>query len=205
MPIQSRAEMMPSVHSGRFLEASVSSMRSTNRPPDCRASAQLYRAVRAPPTWNMPVGDGAKRTRRSVTCYHLVRQCADALDADADLVADLQRADSRGRAGQDHVAGDQRHDGADVGDQGGDVVDELAGAPGLPDLAVDRRGERQVTGVEVGLDPRAERAEGVEALGPGELDVLLLQVAGGDVVGAGVAEDHVLDALDRDLAAQPAD
>ena len=63
MPIQASAEMMPSVHSGRLRAASVSSMRSTNRPPDCSASAQLNRAERAPPTWNMPVGEGAKRTR----------------------------------------------------------------------------------------------------------------------------------------------
>ena len=55
--------MMPSIHSGRLRAASVSSIRSTSVPPDCRATAQLNRADRAPPTWNMPVGDGANRTR----------------------------------------------------------------------------------------------------------------------------------------------
>ena len=39
----------------------MSSIRSTNAPSiDC-ANAQLYSAVRAPPTWKKPVGDGAKR------------------------------------------------------------------------------------------------------------------------------------------------
>ena len=33
MPIQSSAERMPSTHSGRLREASVSSIRSTNAPP----------------------------------------------------------------------------------------------------------------------------------------------------------------------------
>src|SRR3954471_2953584 len=42
---------------------SVSSMRSRNLPPSRRAKSQLKSAVRAPPTWRYPVGDGAKRTR----------------------------------------------------------------------------------------------------------------------------------------------
>ena len=53
--------MIPCVHSGRLRASSVSSMRSTNVPPTRLASAQLYSAVRAPPTWKKPVGDGAKR------------------------------------------------------------------------------------------------------------------------------------------------
>jgi hypothetical protein len=44
-------------------DASVSSIRSTSAPPDCRATTQLKSADLAPPTWNMPVGDGAKRNR----------------------------------------------------------------------------------------------------------------------------------------------
>src|SRR5690606_28449698 len=134
MPIQASAEMMPSVHSGRLRAASVSSMRSTNLPPDCWASAQLYSAERAPPTWNMPVGEGAKRTL--ITGDHPVGESADTFDADSDLVAHLQRADAGGRAGQDHVARDERHHRAHVGDQRGDVVHELGGACALPDLAV---------------------------------------------------------------------
>ncbi|GAB2832854.1 hypothetical protein GCM10022221_34560 [Actinocorallia aurea] len=41
----------------------MSSIRRTKVPPVCWAMAQLNRAERAPPTWNMPVGEGAKRTR----------------------------------------------------------------------------------------------------------------------------------------------
>src|SRR5437868_2033693 len=132
MPIQLSAERMPSVHSGRFRVASVSSMRSTKRPPVRSASAQLKSAVRAPPTWNMPVGEGAKRTRISVTRDHLVSQGADPLDADGDLVADLEGTDAGGGAGQNDVAGDQRHDRADIGHQRGNVMDELGGAGRLP-------------------------------------------------------------------------
>src|SRR4051794_23192318 len=38
-------------------------MRRIIVPPTCRAASQLYSAVRAPPMWRAPVGDGAKRTR----------------------------------------------------------------------------------------------------------------------------------------------
>src|SRR3546814_4319352 len=40
---------------------SVSSIRSRNRPPWWRANSQLNSAVRAPPIWRKPVGEGAKR------------------------------------------------------------------------------------------------------------------------------------------------
>src|SRR5690242_9450195 len=63
MPSQSSAERIPSVHSGRLRAASVSSMRSTNVPSRCWAKTQFWRADRAPPTWNIPVGEGANRTR----------------------------------------------------------------------------------------------------------------------------------------------
>src|SRR5690349_9738954 len=35
-------------------------------PPVCLANSQLNNAVRAPPTWRYPVGEGAKRTRGGV-------------------------------------------------------------------------------------------------------------------------------------------
>ena len=46
-----------------FRSRSVSSLRKINVPPLARANSQLYNAVRAPPTWRYPVGDGANRTR----------------------------------------------------------------------------------------------------------------------------------------------
>src|SRR5690606_4405076 len=38
-------------------------MRRTNVPPVLRAHSQLKSAVRTPPMWRYPVGEGAKRTR----------------------------------------------------------------------------------------------------------------------------------------------
>src|SRR5664280_931037 len=48
-------------------------------------------------------------------------------------------------------------------------------------------------------------AERVVALGPRPLPIGALLVAGGDVVGAGVAEHDVVRRLDRHITAEPAD
>jgi hypothetical protein len=97
-------------------------------------------------------------------------------------------------------------------------VDEVGRAAVLLELAVDLRPQREVGRIDRGLDPRADRAEGVEALGAAPLAVGLLEVAGADVVGDRVPEDdargagggHVLHRLaddDRQLALEvdPAD
>jgi hypothetical protein len=102
-------------------------------------------------------------------------------------------------------AGEQRHGLGDVDDQVLDGADHVARTTQLALRAVDRALDGQVARVEVGLHPGAQGAGGVEALGAGPLLLALLGVAGGDVVGAGVAEDDVLDALARDLAAHAAD
>src|SRR5487761_210029 len=188
---------------------SVSSMRSTKVPLVLRANAQSYSAVRMLPTCRSPLGDGGNRTRTdrwpSVTDDHPVPERPDALDRHRYLVAALQRPDPGRGPGQQDVTGQQRHDLADVGDQCRYIMQHFGGARPLLDLTVDRRGQGEVGRVGHGLDPRAERAERVEPLGPGPLAVPSLEVAGGDVVGARVAEDDVLGPFHRHLAAEPAD
>ena len=49
--------------SGVLRSWSVSSMRRMKVPPVLRAQSQLKSAVRTPPMWRYPVGDGAKRRR----------------------------------------------------------------------------------------------------------------------------------------------
>ena len=69
----------------------------------------------AVPTCGSPVGDGATRSRTGPSARRqprattrLVRVPMPSI-VDRDLVADLDRADAGGRAGEDHVAGQQRH------------------------------------------------------------------------------------------------
>ena len=69
--------------------------------------------------------------------------------------------------------------------------DEVPGVRGLAQLAVEEGLDVEVGGIEAGGDARPDRGEGVERFGPGELLVLVLEVAGGDVVEAGVAQDVV--------------
>ena len=72
----------------------------------------------------------------------------------------------------------------------------LGGVALLHDVAVDPGGDVQRVGVQVGFNPGAERGGAVEALGAGPLAVFE-QVAGGEVVGHGVAEDDLVHALER--------
>src|SRR5690348_3936880 len=128
-------------------------MRNTNWPPCWRANARLNSDMYAVPTCGSPVGDGATRTRTgrpvSATGHHPVRQRADLLDRHRDLVADGEWADAGGRTGEDHVAGQQRHRLADVRDECVDAAHHLRRPTGLPELAVDRRRDREVGRVEV--------------------------------------------------------
>src|SRR5699024_188838 len=120
-----------------------------------------------------------------------VRQGADALDGDVDGGAGGDGAHTGGGAGEHQVAGQQGRHGGDLGDQVGDGTEHVRGGALLGDLAVDAAGDLQVRGVQVGLDPGADGAGGVEGLGAEPLVLRALGVTGGEVVGAGVAE-HVI-------------
>src|SRR3954447_19603392 len=98
MPIHASASMIPRVHSGRFRASSVSSMRNTNLPPNRLAKAQLYNAVRAPPTWKKPVGDGANRNRGPL-CIGLPPYWPHRLTTPAPGCARSRRAQSLLRGG----------------------------------------------------------------------------------------------------------
>src|SRR5690242_8527173 len=204
-PSQRSVSWAEPMYSGVTRVRSVSSIRSTNVPPVERANAQSYRAVRTLPTCRSPLGEGANRTLTSVTAGHRVGEGPDVLDGHRYLVSVLERAGSRGGPGEQHVAGEQRHHATGISDQRRRVVQQLRRPGPLADLAVDRGDQLQVGGVGVGLDPRPQRAERVEAFCPRPLAVPLLQVARGDIVGAGIAEDHAGRLARRHVAAQPAD
>ncbi len=136
---------------------------------------------------------------------HRVGQAAEVFDLDGDFVAVDQRADAGRRAGQDQVARDERHDRRDVGHQLAHREDHVAGGGHLAQLSVDGTGDQRVGRLELGLDPRAERAESVEALAARPLPVGDLQVARRHVVGDGVTEDVTVGRLGGDPTAALAD
>src|SRR5450432_1003404 len=118
-PSQRSVPSAEATYSSVTLAWSVSSIRSTSTPPVRRAKAQSYSAVLMLPTCRSPLGDGAKRTRTCsllITVDHPVAERSDALDRDGYLVAVGQRPDAGRGAGEQYVAGQQRHDGGDVAD-----------------------------------------------------------------------------------------
>ena len=120
---------------------------------------------------------------------HRITQHSDSADGDLDGVFVDEWADARRGAGGDDVAGKERHHARDPADKKRAGIDHQRSAAGLAKVAVNARFDDDVGGIEFGFDVRADRAEGVEAFGARELDVGFLEVACGDVVGAGVAED----------------
>ena len=131
----------------------------------------------------------------------MIAQRADPFDLDLDDVAGDERTDARGRAGEDHVARQSVIT---------DVMNSMMTAQSktmsrvLPFCFVSpftRVTSESAEGSRSVSMHRPERAEGVEALAARELHVLLLQVAGGDVVRAGEAEDDAAPVAARMLRA----
>jgi hypothetical protein len=136
-----------------------------------------------------------------------VLDLAHAGNGDADYASYFHGAHSRRGAGGDKVTGLKSEKLADVGQNStrrenhvrdGGVLDALAVEPGLDSEGfkfdfVERNG------------PAAGGAEGVEAFAAGPLAVALLEVAGGDVVDAGVAPDVFAPVFGFDVAGALAD
>ena len=119
-----------------------------------------------------------------------ISQPADARDRNFDDIAGDYRPDPLGRAGGDQVAGFERHDPRNVTDDDIERENKIPGIARLPHVAVHR-------GLDLAARPRikavgdqwTDRTESIEAFGAGPLAVFVLQIAGGEIVDAGVAED----------------
>ena len=132
----------------------------------------------------------------ALTLFHRISQCPDGVDVDLYHIAFFEEF-RRGKAhayalrcaGRDDVARKEGHAVGEGRDELRDGEDEVGGGAFLAQAAIDFRvdgeGERPVTD----HDGRAHRAEGVEALAAEPLEVLLLEVSGGDVIDDGVAID----------------
>src|SRR6187431_2412840 len=80
---------IPATMSSDDRSVSVSSIRRINVPPYRRANNQLNNAVRAPPTWRYPVGDGAKRTRGVIRQLYFRPPTSGLRPPTADLLEDF--------------------------------------------------------------------------------------------------------------------
>jgi len=120
-----------------------------------------------------------------------VGEHAEAGNAHIDAVAGGEWADACRSPSQDQIAGLEGDGFRYVAEQGGDGEDEVKGRAVLAEVAVDAGFEVEAGfGVDFVADIGADGTEGVKTLGAGPLGFLLLQVAGGYVVGQGVAANH---------------
>ena len=117
-----------------------------------------------------------------------------------------KRRNARRRARGDHVAGLERHDLSDEADYNIKGKNHLGGVGRLFRYAVDEGFDGSPAGSMAGFHHRAEGTESIEAFYAGKLDVEFLQVARGDVIQAGVAEDVGPDVVRiGEMRAAPAD
>src|ERR1043165_2079599 len=185
-----------------FAQASGSTQ-ATSTSAGC---APRRRSRTAPPT-TYASGESLRNAGKSASSSSRndIAQRADPLDLHFDDVAGRERPDPRGRAGEDDVARQHGHDRGDELDEHAAVEDHLRGVAVLLRGAVHARLDVQPLGIELGLDARPDRAKRIEALAARELDVLFLQVARGDVVAAGEAEDDAAPRIARDVLRLPAE
>lgn len=130
---------------------------------------------------------------------------ADALDAHLHHVAGMDRTDTGGGAGEDHVARFQGEGLREIAHQVEGVKDEIAGVGVLLPLPVDKALDLQPgPGVHIGDDTGTDGAEGIKALAQRPLPGGGLEIPGGDVVAHGVAQNIVRGLLRGDMAGMPA-
>ena len=120
---------------------------------------------------------------------HRITQHANSRDGDLDHVARSERAHASGRAGGDYVAGEERHHAGNPPDKKSAGINHEGCVAGLANGAVDARFNENVGGIKIGFYVRTNRAESVEALSTGKLNIALLYVARGDIVEARVAKN----------------
>src|SRR5271154_6877568 len=118
-----------------------------------------------------------------------ISERADSADADFDNIAGGERAHTRGRAGSDHVTRLKRHHLRDEADYSINGKDHFRRVSRLFPDSIHVGFDADAGGIDLGFEDGSEGAESVEAFAAGELDIEFLQVAGGVVVEAGVAED----------------
>src|SRR5271154_3432026 len=121
-----------------------------------------------------------------------IPQLPDARDRYFDSIAGHNRPDALGRASRDQVSGFERHDLRDVTDDNIKRENKIPRVAGLPHFAIDAGFDLNASpriDVNVVGDHRTNWAECVETFGTRPLTVFLLQIAGGEVIHAGVAEN----------------
>ncbi len=124
-------------------------------------------------------------------CPDRVAQDADPLNFNFHRITVSKRPHPGRSARQDQIAGFEGHHGRNIDDQLRHAEDHLARRGKLFDFAVHAAGDEIIGGIQISFNPGADRAKCIKALGARPLAVAALQVARGDIVGDGVAQNVV--------------
>jgi len=167
----------------------------------CEVRALKRRDPKIPPS----VNDERSESGRLVD--HGIGERADIFDFDAHAIASLEpegigfdrHADALRGASQDDSAGDEGGAAAEVFDDRRDIEDHVAGGPILHAFAVEDRGNLEgirIRDVFRSDEAGTERRKGIEELATAPLAAAEfdLVIAGGNIIGTGVAE-HVVERI----------
>jgi len=121
-----------------------------------------------------------------------IMQAADAFDRHFDGIARDDRSDALGSAGCDQVTRFECHDLRDVTNEDVERENKISRVAGLAHLAIDAGFDLDAgPGVNINAvgDQRSNRAEGIETFAANPLRFFFLQIAGGEIIDAGVAKN----------------
>jgi hypothetical protein len=119
----------------------------------------------------------------------------------------LQRADTRRSTCCDQIARFQRHELRDIGDYNIDGKYHIRYRRILTHVSIDARAHPQTAKIHfrARYDPRTCRAEGIETFAARPLPILLLEIAGCDIVDSRIAVNRIPSFLRGDPASPPTD
>ena len=120
---------------------------------------------------------------------HRITQHSDSRDRYLHDVVRDERADSGRSTRGDHISWIKRHHPGYPSDEKFARIGHERSAAGLAQRAIDVGFDEHVRGIKIGLDMWPDGTKRVEAFGPRELHIGLLQVARGNVIHAGIPED----------------
>src|SRR5215469_18743478 len=131
---------------------------------------------------------GAKSGSRGM---HRIVQHANAGDRDVYRITRNDRANTRGRARSEQIAGHQGHHARDPTNQIGDRIDHQRSVTRLAQLPIHTCFDQDIAGVELCFNVRANRTKRIESFCTRKLHVAFLKVARRNIVQAGVTENVV--------------
>jgi hypothetical protein len=138
----------------------------------------------------LPVAD-VHPISAALLSYNGITENTNSLDLNLNHLARSERRDTSRRTGQDYIARLQRHDTGDIADQRRKIMDHVTRIAALPRLSVNSGDYVNAGGIEISLDPWAERTKGVKPLATCPLSIRTLEITGSDVVSTGKPEEIV--------------